>query len=148
MAGRYFGHKVTIKGIEFDSKVEADVYFRLCEKEKAGEISQLRRQVSFEIIPKLTQKEIKHLKTKDKIVERLVSRRKIYTCDFLFRQGDKIVILEVKNFIIKLARDYPLRRDLMAQKILVHNEKRGRNTFSFIEIEQLKNKQLKQTRIV
>lgn len=148
MAGRYFQTKVTYYGITFDSKEEANVYLLLRERMQRGEISQLRRQVSFEIIPRLAKQEVKHLKTKDKIVERLVARQKIYTCDFLYREGDKIVILEVKNYFTKTARDYPLRRDLMAQKILEHNMRRESDTFSFREVTQMKNKQIKTTIIV
>lgn len=148
MAGRYFQKKVSYFGITFDSQEEANVYLYLRERLRKGEISQLHRQVAFEIIPRLTKTEVKHLKTKDKLVERLVARQKVYTCDFLYREGNKIVIIEVKNYFTKQARDYPLRRDLMAQKILEHNKRRGKETFSFQEVTQMRNKQIKTIIIV
>lgn len=148
MSGRYFSSKVQFMGQTFDSKEELKAYLMLKDMERRGEISQLHRQVSFEIIPQLLKKRILHLKTKDKTEWVVAVRQKVYTCDFLYREGDRIVILEVKNFFTKQARDYPLRRDLMARKIVLHNDKRHCETFTFKEYTQEKNGKYKIITIV
>ena len=49
---KYHSQKATYNGITFDSKRERDRYIDLLLLERAGEISELRLQVSFELIPK------------------------------------------------------------------------------------------------
>ena len=58
MYGRRFGAKygntkVEVDGMPFDSKREAARYRELRLLERAGEISDLRRQVRYELVPKL-----------------------------------------------------------------------------------------------
>ena len=48
---KYHNRKTQIENIVFDSKKEAQRYCELNLLEKKGEISQLQRQVSFELIP-------------------------------------------------------------------------------------------------
>ena len=48
---KYGNHKITMGGIKFDSKKEAERWFILKDMEKRGEISQLARQVKFVLIP-------------------------------------------------------------------------------------------------
>lgn len=139
MAQKYFARKVEFDGITFDSREEMKEYIILKDRLSKGEISQLHRQVMFEIIPRLTKKVIVHLKTKDKVVDKFIEQRKVYTCDFLYREGDSIIIEEVKSFMSRQARDFPLRRALMLKKILEHNNKRGRDTFKFREVVLEKN---------
>lgn len=139
MAQKYFAHKVEFDGIIFDSKEEMREYLILKDRLKKGEISQLHRQISFEIVPRLTKRVLVHLKTKDKYVDKFIEQRKVYTCDFLYREGDHIIIEEVKSFMSRMARDYPIRRALMMQKILRHNNLRGHDTFLFREVVLEKN---------
>lgn len=49
---KYKNRKTIVDGITFDSKREAVRWQELCMMERAGEISDLRRQVSYELIPK------------------------------------------------------------------------------------------------
>ncbi len=67
-------HKTTVDGIVFASKKEADRYVYLREREKRGEISALRCQVPFELIPKQTRDDGK--------TERACS----YVCDFAYNE--------------------------------------------------------------
>lgn len=58
MYGRRFGAKygntkVEVDGVPFDSKREATRWQELRLLERAGEISDLRRQVRYELVPKL-----------------------------------------------------------------------------------------------
>lgn len=48
---KYHANKVVIDGITFDSQLEANRYCELKLLFKAGEISQLRLQPEFELIP-------------------------------------------------------------------------------------------------
>jgi hypothetical protein len=48
---KYGNRKVTYLGIEFDSMKEANRYAALLMLQRAGEISELKTQVSFELVP-------------------------------------------------------------------------------------------------
>lgn len=137
---KYGASKVTFQGITFDSKVEMQRYLYLKDMERKGEISGLRRQVKFEIIPKVTKEFPKQLKTKVKYETRVVEKATSYTCDFLYKEKGKYVIEDVKNAYSQDIRDYPLRRKLMVQKIYTHNAK-GRGQWIFREAV-LKGKKL------
>lgn len=52
MGNKYKNVKVSVNGIVFDSKKEAERYKELATLERLGIICDLRRQVSFELIPK------------------------------------------------------------------------------------------------
>lgn len=119
-----FKHKVTYQGIDFDSKDEMMRYIDLCDKQKRGEISCLHRQVSFLLIPRQSKMVVKHLKTKDKMVEKFLENPAIYTCDFLYLENGIFVCEDTKSiFVRQIQDDYPLRRKLMVQKIQTHNSK-------------------------
>lgn len=51
MQNKYNASKVTVLGHEFDSKKEADRFLTLYGKLTRGEISELRGQVEYELIP-------------------------------------------------------------------------------------------------
>lgn len=127
-----FKRKVTYKGIDFDSKDEMTRYIELCDMQSKGVISGLRRQYSFVLIPRQSKKVVKHLKTKDKMVEKFLENPAIYTCDFMYKEGGVYVIEDVKSLFTRMERDYPLRRKLMVQKIQDHNAK-GRGQWIFRE---------------
>lgn len=128
-----FKHKVSYKSIEFDSKDEMMRFIDLENKQKMGVISNLHRQVSFELIPRQSKMVVKHLKTKDKMVEKFLENPAIYTCDFLYKEGETYVIEDTKSYFTRSqVEDYPLRRKLMVQKIQTHNAK-GRGQWIFRE---------------
>lgn len=126
-----FKHKVIYKGREFDSRDEMMRYIELCDLQRKGVISGLRRQYSFVLIPRQSKMVVKHLKTKDKMVEKFLENPAIYTCDFLYKEGSTFVIEDTKSWFTRSqADDYPLRRKLMVQKIQDHNSKeRGQWVF-------------------
>lgn len=95
---KYGSRKVTVDGMTFDSRKE---YLRFCELrllEKAGEITDLKTQVKFELIPSQ--------KLDGKVVERPVH----YIADFVYKQGGRTVVEDTKGFKTK---DYILKRKLM-----------------------------------
>lgn len=131
-SNKFGATKVEYKGIKFDSRVERDRYLYLREMQKRGEISGLRLQVRFLIIPKLTRLVPKQLKTKVRYDERTIELPAYYTCDFLYKEKGVYVCEDVKNAYSQEIRDYPLRRKLMMQKIEKHNKK-GRGQWIFRE---------------
>lgn len=81
---KYRNKKTTTNGIKFDSKKEASRYLVLLSAERAGIISNLELQVPFDLIPKM-----KH-------GERTL-RKIIYKADFMYSEGDKVVVEDVKG---------------------------------------------------
>jgi hypothetical protein len=118
-----FKHKVTFNDIEFDSRDEMNRYIELCNMQGKGLISNLRRQYSFELIPRQSKMVVKHLKTKDKMVEKFLENPAIYTCDFMYMENGVYVVEDVKSAFTRTEKDYVLRRKLMVRKIQEHNAK-------------------------
>ena len=118
-----FKHKVIYKGKEFDSRDEMMRYIELCDLQRKGVISGLRRQYSFELIPRQSKMVVKHLKTKDKTVEKFLENPAVYTCDFMYLENGVYVLEDVKSAFTRTEKDYVLRRKLMVRKIQEHNAK-------------------------
>ena len=103
---KYRAEKVSILGIEFDSKKEARRWFELLLLEQAGEISNLRRQVDFELIP-AQQEPDKVGKRGGKIKGRTIEQAVKYRADFVYHdiEGNTIVEdckgMRTKEYIIK-----------------------------------------------
>ena len=125
-------HKVKYGHFVFDSRDEMNRYIELCDMQSKGLISHLRRQYSFELIPRQCKMVVKHLKTKDKMVEKFLENPAIYTCDFMYMENGVYVVEDVKSAFTKKEKDYVLRRKLMVQKIQSHNAK-GRGQWIFRE---------------
>ncbi len=112
---KYKNKKVIIDGIEFDSQKEGKFYLFLKQKEKDGEIDNLRRQVPYEVIPAVWEDEVRHLKTKDKIVRKCVQRATHYLADFVYTDtatGEDVVI-DVKSDYTRKLSDYRLKKKMM-----------------------------------
>lgn len=130
---KYGAKKTTYQGVEFDSTVERERYIYLLNMQRTGEISGLRRQVRFEIIPKLTKTIGIQLKTKIRYEQRVVESAANYTSDFCYKEGNHYVIEDTKSeYGRQASRDFPLRKKLMMQKIYKHNAK-GRGQWIFRE---------------
>lgn len=96
---KYRNQKVELAGRQFDSKKEAARFSELQMLQKAGEISDLEFQVSFEIIPAV------------KIGNKKV-RARFYIADFRYKTKDgKTVVEDVKGY---MTREYRMKRQLMA----------------------------------
>ena len=97
---KYHNRKILIDGIMFDSAKEAARYCELLLLKHAGEITDLQRQVPYELIP--TQKD-----EKGKVLERKTS----YIADFVYRDKDgKMVVEDVKGMRTEV---YRLKKKLM-----------------------------------
>lgn len=85
MKNKYKNSKVSLNGVNFDSKKEAKRYQDLLLLQEKGLIANLERQKRFEICPK-----IPNIKN---------SRAKHYICDFFYlnKETDKYVVEDVKG---------------------------------------------------
>lgn len=90
---KYGNKPITVDGVRFDGLNEHRRWCFLQMMEKAGEISNLRYHVKFELIPQITREEIVHLKTKDKVVTKVVQSARYYEADFVYinKKGEEIV---------------------------------------------------------
>lgn len=96
---KYNNKKVTVNGQVFDSKKEARRYKELLLLEKAGEIKDLRTQVKFKLIPA----------QRDETTGEVIERECSYKADFVYSEGDKTVVEDVKGFRTE-KRIRPLRQ--------------------------------------
>lgn len=110
---KYHAVKVTVDGITFDSKAESKRYVILKEMEGRGEISNLRRQVSYELVPPMYEEQVKKLKTKDKIVNKCVQRAVNYKADFVYEKDGKLIVEDVKGGKATMTQEFKLKRKLM-----------------------------------
>lgn len=112
---KYGNRKIIKDGQAFDSVKEARRWCELCLLEKAGEITDLRRQVEFPLLP--TQREAstevyqrgenKGKPKPGKVIEKPV----VYVADFVYmtKEGETVVE-DTKGFRTK---DYVLKRKMM-----------------------------------
>lgn len=109
---KYRSRKVVVDGIVFDSKKEAWRYRELRLLEQTGEISNLQRQVKYELIP--SQYELRPVTLKSgrvKMKKYCVEYACNYIADFVYidTNGDTVVE-DTKGFRTK---DYIIKRKLM-----------------------------------
>lgn len=90
---KYGAKKITIDGITFDSKKEANRYCELCLMENAGYITNLQRQVRYTLIPK---------QEGERACE--------YIADFVYEENGKTVVEDTKGF---KTPEYKIKRKLM-----------------------------------
>lgn len=95
---KYGNRKVIRDGIEFDSIKECQRYCELKLMQRAGVISDLQMQVSFELIPSQ--------RIDGKVVERAVN----YIADFVYQQNGLKVVEDTKGY---KTPEYIIKRKLM-----------------------------------
>ena len=95
---KYGNRKVIRDGIEFDSIKECQRYCELKLMQRAGVISDLQMQVSFELIPSQ--------RVDGKVVERAVN----YVADFVYQQNGLKVVEDTKGY---KTPEYIIKRKLM-----------------------------------
>lgn len=79
--GNKFGaRKVTFRGIEFASKKECERYIELLDMQKKGKIENLKLQEEFILIP-----------------ENKFFKAVIYIADFVYEDGDGLIVEDVKG---------------------------------------------------
>ena len=96
---KYRNKKTEVDGILFDSKKEAEYYLVLKLRLRAGDISNLRRQVVYDLIPPVWVEKPKQLKTKVKMERYCAWRGMKYIADFVYtdNQTGEEVVVDVKG---------------------------------------------------
>lgn len=110
---KYGNKKITVDGITFDSKKEARYYLLLREMEKKGEISGLRLQVPYELIPAVYKEETIQLKTKSKTVTKCIQRAIHYVADFVYTKDGNECVVDVKGGHATMTKEFLLKKKLM-----------------------------------
>jgi hypothetical protein len=87
MKNKYYAQKCKIKGVEFDSRKEAQRYQVLLLLQKAGQISELQTQIKYILIPAQRDEN-------GKLIEREVS----YIADFVYKENGREVVEDVKGY--------------------------------------------------
>ena len=108
---KYGNKKLTNADGTFDSKGEWLRWLFLKDQQAKGAISDLRRQVTFTLVPPVHYAKTLHLKTKDKTVERVWTREVTYTADFVYTVDGSTVVEDFKG----MPNDrWPIKKALMA----------------------------------
>ena len=110
---KYNNKKIVNEFGTWDSKKEFLRWLVLKEAEAQGVITDLQRQVKFELIPSVREKYIKHLKTKDKECERTLQLPITYTCDFQYTKNGETIVEDVKASPKMLPKDFVLKEKMM-----------------------------------
>ena len=106
---KYRNRKTIRGGIQYDSVKESRRHAELLQLERAGEISELARQVKYILIPAQYEPDIigpKGGTKRGKLIEREVA----YIADFVYMQDGKLVVEDTKGVRTK---DYIIKRKLM-----------------------------------
>ena len=95
---KYNANKVSVDGIEFDSKKEAKRYQELFLLQKAGEIYMLERQKVYELLP--AQREPDTVGKRGGVIKgKLLERAVEYVADFVYtNKNGETVVEDVKGF--------------------------------------------------
>lgn len=97
-------------GIVFDSKKEAKRYSELLLLEKAGEISDLQRQVKYVLIPA----QYAEVNGKRKCIERECT----YISDFTYIENGKLIVEDVKGYRDPSSAGYA--KFVIKRKLMLH----------------------------
>lgn len=113
---KYHNQKTTVDGIPFDSKKEARRYQELKLLEKAGEITDLKRQVEYELIPEqreFTNEIYKKGRNKGCFKKgKLLEQKCSYMADFTYIEDGFVIVEDVKGIRTDV---YKIKRKLMLQ---------------------------------
>ncbi|MCB6992416.1 DUF1064 domain-containing protein [bacterium 210820-DFI.6.37] len=102
---KYRNQPTTVNGIKFDSKKEAARFVALLEKQKSGEISDLKLQVGFTLAEGFTS------------VTGEKTGQKRYVADFTYRDiNGNLVVEDVKSEATRKDKVYLLKKSLMAER--------------------------------
>ena len=109
---KYNSKKITVDGETFDSKKEYRRYRELLLLEKAGEISNLQRQVKFLLIPTQYEHFKRYGKNGKELTpgKRVVEKECAYYADFVYTENGRDVVEDTKG--VKTP-EYIIKRKLM-----------------------------------
>lgn len=96
MRSKYGNRKTYVDGFKFDSIKEARYYIYLRDRLRKKEISDLRLQVPYELLPKLPDQQAVH-----------------YVADFVYNEDGGEVVVDVKSEATKRKDAYILKKKMM-----------------------------------
>lgn len=116
---KYKSKKTVLNGIEFDSSKEAKRYQELLLLERAGKITDLKRQVAFELLP-AQYEEIPtgefykrgERKGQPKMKRVCIENSVVYNADFVYTENGKKVVEDTKSKATK-TKDYIIKRKMV-----------------------------------
>lgn len=118
MRNKFGNMKITVNGETFDSRKEYNRYRELLLLVRAGKINNLFRQVKFELIPaqyeiyeRYSEKTGKRLTDGKRCVEKSCD----YYADFVYWEGDKMVVEDVKSDATR-TEAYIIKRKLLLER--------------------------------
>lgn len=112
MASKYYNQKVTVAGQSFDSKHEAERYLLLSMLQRAGEISDLRTQVPFELIP--SQREPDTVGPRGGVKPgKCIEKACVYYADFVYKNKDGDTVVEDAKSPATRTEAYKIKKKLM-----------------------------------
>lgn len=122
MAVRVMQHKyLSPDGTEYDSREEYLYHWKLLQDEQ---VTCIHRQVKLNIHPSLYMVVPKQLKTKIKYNRRLMISGHNYKPDFIFWEGDRLIVCDVKSDYTHSLREFRITAKGIINKIVAHNKKR------------------------
>lgn len=111
---KYGNRQVEYDGYTFDSKKEAIRWAELKLMERSGQITDLKRQIRFDLIPMLreesTERYVRGPKKGQLKPGKILERPTYYIADFVYTEDGKTVAEDAKGFKTK---DYMLKRKMM-----------------------------------
>lgn len=117
---KYGNKKVTVDGMNFDSKKEAQHYLNLKLLEKGGVIKNLQTQVKYVLIPAQYEGTGEYYtkgKHKGEEKKKLVEKEISYRADFVYEQDGQTIVEDTKGFKTDV---YVMKRKMM---LYFHNIK-------------------------
>nr|DAR17589.1 MAG TPA: Endonuclease [Caudoviricetes sp.] len=117
MLSKYGSRKQTVSGITFDSRREARRFQELRLLEQAGQISGLRLQVKYVLIPTQRAPSFEVYKRGPNKGRRkpgeVLEKECAYIADFVYTKGDETVVEDAKGVRTK---EYIIKRKLMLER--------------------------------
>lgn len=111
---KYGNHRVFRYGQWFDSEHEANRFFELSMLQRSGEISDLRTQVPFELIP--TQREPDTVGVRGGIKKgRCIEKSCVYYADFVYKDKNGKKVVEDAKSPATRTEAYKIKKKLMLQ---------------------------------
>lgn len=112
---KYNNRKITVDGITFDSRREANRYRELKLLERTGQIQGLELQKKYLLIPAQYESFERYGKKGQRLINgrKCIERECVYIADFVYTEGDRLVVEDTKGMRTK---EYIIKRKLMLER--------------------------------
>lgn len=106
MYNKYHNQKIDTPDGKFDSKFEHEEWCRLKLLERAGKITELKRQVPINLTPKF-------------MISVGTIRESSYIADFVYQEGSNLIMVDTKGFE---TQEYKLKKKFLLYKYIYPND--------------------------